>query len=82
MSRSIDQSPGRLIWRDKAVGKYSVKAAYYSLCAQNEMLVNWPWKLIWSMDSNIQPLWYIGTDVLVTILQVIKNLDEDLKENF
>lgn len=31
------------------------------------------------MDRNIKPLWYIGTEVLVTILQVIKNLDEDLK---
>lgn len=31
------------------------------------------------MDKNIKPFWYIEIETLVTILQVIRNLDGDLK---
>lgn len=40
------QGQDRLIWGDKEDGKYSVRAGYLSLCAQNEMVVNWLWKFI------------------------------------
>ncbi|KAG5628727.1 hypothetical protein H5410_000444 [Solanum commersonii] len=41
---------------DKAIGKYFVKAAYNSLCAQNEMLVNWPCKSIWKTKLSPKAL--------------------------
>ena len=31
------------------------------------------------MDKTIKPFWYIEQETLVAILQVIKDLDEDLK---
>uniref|UniRef100_A0A0V0GX66 Putative ovule protein n=1 Tax=Solanum chacoense TaxID=4108 RepID=A0A0V0GX66_SOLCH len=31
------------------------------------------------MDKTIKPFWYIEQETLVSILQVIKELDEDLK---
>lgn len=37
-----EQISDRLRWGDKTDGLYSVKAGYSILCAQNEMVDNWP----------------------------------------
>ncbi|KAG5594496.1 hypothetical protein H5410_035728 [Solanum commersonii] len=42
-----------LLARNKADGLYSVKAGYSTLCAQNEMVESWSWKLIWK--TKLQP---------------------------
>ncbi|XP_019234325.1 PREDICTED: uncharacterized protein LOC109214820 [Nicotiana attenuata] len=41
------QSADRLKWGNSKEGIYSVKAGYTHLHAQNDLINNWPWKLIW-----------------------------------
>nr|XP_016463624.1 PREDICTED: uncharacterized protein LOC107786625 isoform X1 [Nicotiana tabacum] len=36
-----------LRWRVEPDGQFSVNAGYLFYCVQNEMVDNWPWKLIW-----------------------------------
>lgn len=36
-----------LRWGNSSKGSYSVKLGYNKLCAPNEVIEHWPWKLIW-----------------------------------
>ncbi|KAG5600452.1 hypothetical protein H5410_031822 [Solanum commersonii] len=42
------QEPDKLWWGSDKDGKYSVNADYANSYAPNELLDNWPWKLIWN----------------------------------
>ncbi|WMV44892.1 hypothetical protein MTR67_038277 [Solanum verrucosum] len=40
--------PDSLKWGNSEKGIYTVKEGYHKLCSSNDMIDQWPWKLIWN----------------------------------